>query len=140
MGVAFRRFQLLRKCGFLLAEILPRCIARTQIGLKLRLCRFQFAYFRGLSGKLPPKVRDHLVSLSNFRTRDRAVVAGIAQLFFKRGLSGTGLLLAWLWLGRSNDVSRPMRADTVSEETNSDNKQNSGGIEHPDIPPGGLAC
>ena len=77
--------------------------------------------------------------MSNFRTRDLAVVAGIAQLFFQGRLSGAGLLLAWLWLGRFNDVSRPMRADTVSEETNSDNEQNSGGIKHPDIPPGGLA-
>src|SRR5579864_6557570 len=139
MGVALRRFQLLCQFGFLLAEILLRCIARAQTALKLGLCRLQFAYFRGLSGKLPPKICDHLVPLSNFCTRDLAVVAGIAQLFFKGGLSGTGLLLAWLWLGRSNDVSRPMRADTVSEETNRDNEQNSGGIEHPDIPPCGLA-
>src|SRR6266536_1969885 len=96
MGAVLRRFQLPRKCGFLLAEILFRCITRTQIGLKLRLRRFQFIYFRGLLGKLPPKIRDHRVALSDFRTSELAVVAGITQLLLKRGLSGAVFLLDWL--------------------------------------------
>src|ERR1700740_1846994 len=138
MRLVLGRFQLLRKCGFLLTEVLFRRISRTQISLKLGLRRFQFADLAGLSGKLPPKIRDHPVALSDFRTRNLAVVAGIAQLFFKRGLSG-----ALLWRSglreRALDVfSRSPRADAVSEETDGHKKKNSSGIEHPDIPPCGL--
>src|SRR5437016_10865004 len=96
MGVVLRRFQLLRKCGFLLAEILFRYIARTQIALTLGLGRFEFADLPRLSGKLPPKIRDHLVALGELCLGDHAVMAGIAQLFFKRGLSGALVLLDWL--------------------------------------------
>src|SRR5437868_13464009 len=106
MGVVLRRFQLLRKCGFLLAEILFRYLARTQIALKLGLGRFEFADLPRLSGKLPPKIRYHLVALRELCLGDHAVMTGIAQLFFKSGLSRTGLLLAWLWLEALDDVSR----------------------------------
>ena len=139
MGVVLGRFQLLRKFGFLLAEILFRCVTRTQIALKLGLRHFQFADVPGLPGKLPPKIRDHLVALSNFRTRDLAVVAGIAQLFFKRGLNRAGLVLDGLWSRGFDDFSRPTHADAVGEETDGHKKQNSGGIEHPDVPPCGVA-
>src|SRR5579863_581052 len=139
MGVALRRFQLLRQCGFLLAEVVFRCITRTQIGLKLALGGPHFAYFCGLSGELPSKICDHLVALSDFCTSNLLVMASIAQSFFKRGLSAIGLRLAWLWLGRFHGVSPSMRADTVSEETNSDNDQNARITQHPDVPPRGLS-
>ena len=93
MGVVLRRCQLLRKYGFLLAEILFRCITGTQIALQLGLRHFQFADLPGLSGKLPPKIRDHLVALGELCLGDHAVMAGIAQLFFKRGLSRAMLVL-----------------------------------------------
>src|SRR4029077_2943225 len=139
MGVVLCRFQLLRKFGFLLAEILFRYIARTQIAFKLGLGGFKFVYFRGLSGKLPPKIRDHLIALSDFRTRERALMAGIAQLFFKKGLSSVMFVLDGLWGGGFDGFSRPTHAEAVSEETDGHKKQNSGGIEHPDVPPSRLA-
>src|ERR1700687_2364889 len=139
MGVVLRRFQLLRKFGFLLAEILFRCIPCTQIALKLGLRGFEFADLPGLSGKLPPKIRDHLVALSDFGTCKLAVVAGIAQLFFQRGLSWAGLVLNGMRGGGVDGLNRPTHADAVSEETDGHKKQNSGGIEHPDVPPSGFA-
>ena len=66
-------------------------------------------------------------------------MAGIAQLFFKRGLSWAGLVLNGLRCGGVNGFNRPTHADAVSEETDGRKKQNSGGIEHPDVPPRRLA-
>src|ERR1700739_1889356 len=139
MGVVLGRFQLLSKSGFLLAEIPFRCVSSALITLKLGLRRFEFADLAGLSGELPPKIRDHPVALSDFRARDLAVMAGIAQLFFKRGLSRARHALGGLWCGGVNGFSRPTHTDAVSEETDGHKKQNSGGVEHPDVPPGGIA-
>src|ERR1700757_2114567 len=100
MGALLRRFQLVRKCSLLLAEILFRRIAGTQTALKLGLRGFQLVDCRGLSGELPPKIRDHLVALSNFRSRDLPVVACIAQFFLNRSLSRAQHRLTWLWSWR----------------------------------------
>ena len=122
-----------------MTEVFPTRITGTQIALKLGLRRFQSVYFRGLSGKLAPEVCDHLVAVRDFCTRDLAVVAGVAQLFFEGGLSGTWSLLAWLWYGGFDDVSRSTHTDAICEETHGYKKQNPGGIEQPDVLPGGLA-
>lgn len=87
MGVALGRFQLLRKFGLLLAEILSGLITRGQITLKLGLRLSQFVDLRGLARKLVPQIRYRLVTLSDLGAGDLAVMACIAQLLFKRGSS-----------------------------------------------------
>ena len=95
MGVVLRRFKLLCEPGLLIAALLFRDVARTRIVLNLGLSRSHFVDFRGLSGELQPKIRDQSVASRDLGTRDLEVVTGIAQLFFKGGLSRTSFLLAW---------------------------------------------
>src|ERR1700685_4002837 len=82
------------------------------------------------------KIRDHSVALCDFRARDFVVMARIAQLLCERRLS-------WCWCARLREdspggVGSAAYADPVGEETESDEQEDSGGVQYPDMTPGGF--
>ena len=131
VGIGLGGVQLLRQISSLLSEVLSACAAGALIVLQSRRRRFHLVDFGRLLGQLAVEIRDRFVSLLDLGACDFAIVPRIAQLFFQRDLTW----YAWLGWDVLGNLSWMVDVNAISVEAKGQEKQNSGSVEHPHLPP-----
>jgi hypothetical protein len=131
MGIVLGGVQLPSQIRSLLDEVLSACVARSHITVQSLLCRFHLIDFGRLLGQLVTEVGDRFVALLDLCTRDFALMARIAQLFFKRDLG----LCKRLGGGLPGNLGWVVDTNPISVEADGEEKKNPGGIEDPHLRP-----